>query len=36
MKQQKIKRVYQGRNVITVSDAVGRIWSNSSLFARHS
>lgn len=24
MKQQKIKRVYQGRNVITVSDAVGR------------
>ncbi|HCE8952664.1 TPA: glycosyltransferase [Raoultella ornithinolytica] len=24
MKQQKIKRVYQGRNVITVSDAVGQ------------
>jgi hypothetical protein len=24
MKQQKIKRVYQGRNVVTVSDAVGQ------------
>lgn len=24
MKQQKIKRIYQGRNVVTVSDAVGR------------
>jgi hypothetical protein len=23
MKQQKIKRVYQGRNVVAVSDAVG-------------
>ena len=24
MKQQKIKRIYQGRNVVAVSDAVGR------------
>ncbi len=24
MKQQKIKRIYRGRNVVAVSDAVGR------------
>ena len=35
MKQQKIKRIYQGRNVVTVSDAVGEIWWKSLPCARH-